>query len=160
MDTCFNESFPRAPVALAAAIVLVFACAVALVTGWFAPTLEQYRSASAASTPVACGACGVVEFVRVTEPAGVHGGASAVPLGAAAPSFHLSGGRGEGVAILLSALGSAIAARQAPVRRAKVHEVGVRMEDGSVRVLHDAGVPAWTPGARVKVIQGRIVPLS
>lgn len=162
MDTRANESIPRAPVAVAAAIVLVFVAAVALITGWFAPTLEQYRNASVVTARTVCNVCGVVEFVRELEPAGAPAGISVVPLGTSGPSrgFYLSSGRGEGAAILLSAFGTAIAGRPAAPRSARIHEVEVRLEDGSVRVLRDAGAPGWKPGDRVKVMRGRIEPLT
>jgi len=156
MDTRASASFPRAPLALAAAIVLVFVAAVSLITGWFAPTLEQYRHASAAGAHDACGVCGVVEFVRELEPGPAAAGV--VPLGGAAPGFHLSGGRGEGAAILLTAFGTALAERPAGARRGKAYEVAVRMEDGSVRVLREGSAPGWKPGDRVRVTRGRVVP--
>ncbi len=162
MDTRTSDFLPRAPVALAAAIVLVFVTAVALITGWFAPTLEQYRNASAAAARPVCNVCGVIELVREVEPAGAPAGISVVPLGTSrpAPGLYLSSGRGEGAAILLSAFGTAIASRPAGVRAARVYEVAVRLDDGSVRVLRDTGVPGWKPGDRVKVMRGRIEPLA
>jgi outer membrane lipoprotein SlyB len=38
-----------------------------------------------------------------------------------------------------------------------LHLVTVQFDDGSSRVLTSAGTPAWAPGDRVKVINGRIL---
>jgi outer membrane lipoprotein SlyB len=41
---------------------------------------------------------------------------------------------------------------------ATIHEITVRFEDGSRRVLRSVDARQWDPGDRVKVVQGRIYP--
>jgi hypothetical protein len=60
------------------------------------------------------------------------------------------------IVMLLSAL------RGTPVasRRKKIYEVSVRMDDGSIRAVRGSRLPDWKLGDRVKVVKGRVEPLS
>jgi len=42
------------------------------------------------------------------------------------------------------------------VKSGKSYEITVRFEDGSSRVIHEASVPSWRSGDRVKVVNGVI----
>ncbi len=158
MDTHANDPTPRAPVALALVILLVGVAAIALVTGWLAPTLDQYRTASAMTARSACNVCGVVEVVRELQLAGAPAGTGIVHIGMTVPasSLQTGGGHGEGAVILLGLLGGAVAGSANGAGPARAYETAVRLEDGSVRLLRDARAPDWKPGDRVKVIKGRI----
>ncbi len=90
-----------------------------------------------------CSICGVVERVSEIQP---------LPLQA------LEGSRAEGAVILLAALGGAAAPGG---KQAAIYETSVLHDDGSVRVLRNFGVPPqWTLGDRVKVVKGRVEPVS
>ena len=89
----------------------------------------------------ACRSCGQVENVRE------------VTLGAA--NHNVSTVSGEGFAMFIALLSNKLGNQ--PVN---VMEVSVRLQDGSVRVFHEATPSAWHAGDRVKVSMGRIKPLS
>lgn len=101
---------------------------------------SNFPPSSVAAAP-ACRACGVVESVTPVQPRQVKHEVSTV-----------TGGGTEGVAVILGALGGAL--RIAPVQ---VHEVVVKMDDGSVRALHERGQPGWKQGDRVRVFKGELV---
>ena len=62
---------------------------------------------------------------------------------------------GEGFAMFVALLTNKFGNRPA-----NVMEVSVRLQDGSVRVFHEAASSAWHEGDRVKISMGRIKPLS
>ena len=88
----------------------------------------------------ACRSCGQVEDVReVTLDTAKH---------------NVSTISGEGVAMFLALLSNKLGSH--PVN---VKEISVRLQDGSVRVFHEA-TSQWHEGDRVKISMGRIKPLS
>ena len=89
----------------------------------------------------ACRSCGEIEDLRE------------VTLDAA--KDNVSTISGEGFAMFIALLTSKLGHR--PVN---VMEVSVRLQDGSVRVFHEAAPSAWHEGDRVKISMGRIKPLS
>lgn len=97
--------------------------------------------ARAAVAAVACRACGVVEHVRAVTLRTMDYGVSAVSI--------------QGFTMVLALLGGELGAGPA-----KIYAVAVRLDDGSTRVLHEGKRPGWKPGDRVKVMKGRIEPLS
>jgi hypothetical protein len=70
---------------------------------------------------------------------------------------HLNGDQSESIVIMIAALGGGSGRRVAVPR---TYETAVRLEDGSLRVLRDGRAPQWKRGDRVKVLKGRVEPLS
>ena len=88
----------------------------------------------------ACRSCGEIEGVReVTLDTAKHN-ASTIS--------------GEGFALFIALMTNKLASQPANVK-----EISVRLQDGSVRVFHEA-VSEWREGDRVKISMGRIRPLS
>lgn len=134
------------PVALAALMALVCVAGVAAVTGWLALAPRQPAVATSFHSVPPCRICGVVEGVRELD-------------AAKAKPMPLNGDRDESIVIMLAALaGKTTAALSAAVPT--TYETWVRFEDGSVRILRDSRTPQWKAGDRVKVMRGRVEPLS
>lgn len=89
----------------------------------------------------ACRSCGEVEDVRV------------ITLGAA--KHEVSTISGEGFAMFFALMTNKLG--NEPVN---VKEVSVRLQDGTLRVFHEAASSLWHEGDRVKISMGRIKPLS
>ena len=149
MHTREHDSFPRATEESARALGIVTAIVIvagfAMVAAWFALLLlDDRRNAPVERTGArSCGICGVVERVSEIQPA---------------PMRPLEGSRAEGAVILLAALGGAAAPGG---RQPTIYETSVLHDDGSVRVLRNSGVaPQWSLGDRVKVVKGRVEPVS
>ena len=143
MDAARNDPTPeQAPVSLIVLTAIVYIAGFAMVIAWFAlVVLGQPSPASTrASDPAVCRVCGVVEGVAEFERAG----------------FQLSGEQNEGFVVLLAQLGG-LKGATAPGR---VYETAVLQDDGSVRVVRDTSAPSWKRGDRVKVVRGRIEPLT
>ena len=101
-------------------------------------TLEPSRSAG-----VACNSCGVVEDVReVSRLAPKQVGST------------ITGGGVASVAVFLHVLGGS----GMPSDPQTVYEIGVRLQDGSLRVLQSSAPPRWKRGDRVKIVTGQIKP--
>jgi hypothetical protein len=123
-----------------AALVVVCLAGIPPIVDSVAESLAQFQ-ANAARVAFACGVCGVVETVRE------------VTLGEF--KHKVSTVSGEGIAIFLGMLNGRLS--NAPV---KIYEVAVRLQDGSMRVLREGTPPSWKPGDHVKVMAGRIKPVS
>jgi len=132
----------RIPIALAALIALVFVATLAGIAGWLAIALKPAAPPALFAAEPACRICGVVEEVRELEQA------SAQPL---------NGDQSESIVILIAALGGG-AGRLVALPR--TYETAVRFEDGSMRLLRDGRTPLWKRGDRVKVLKGRVEPLT
>ncbi len=128
-------------VALGTAVVSGFLLAVGALTEHSGLELDRSGPVAAASAGGQCNYCGVVEKVREIANAGPRYAVSTV-----------AGGRDQVIVMLLGALSGT---RGAAVR-AKIYEVSVRMDDGSIRAVRDAGVPQWKTGDRVKFVKGRV----
>ncbi len=139
-----GDGFSRAPIALAALMALIFIAALAAIAGWLAIAMKQPAAPGNLAFEHACRICGVVEEVREIE----RGAGSPQPL---------NGDQSESIVILIAALGSG-SGRLVALPRA--YETAVRFEDGSLRVLRDGHAPQWKRGDRVKVLKGRVEPLS
>ena len=141
MDAASKDSSPQAPVALIVLTVIVYVTGFAMVAAWFvlvilgqpAPT-QQSRALSG------CSVCGVVERVGEFERAGLQ----------------LSGDRGEGLVVLLAALGG----MKETASPGRMYETAVLHDDGSVRIVRDSSAPQWKRGDRVKVVRGRVEPVA
>lgn len=131
---------------IGAQMALVALVAVACIAGipplvdTVARALAQSK-ADAARVGLACRACGVVEGVREVTLDATKRDVSTVS--------------GEGFAMFLGLLSGKLGT--GPV---KIHEVAVRLEDGSVRVFREDMASAWKTGDRVKVSMGQIKPVS
>ena len=102
-----------------------------------------------------CHVCGAVESVtpveRSTKPAGVGAGAVAGGVLGAVLGNQIGHGGGRTAATILGAVGGGFAgnAIEGHMRKETVYQVGVRMEDGSQRVVEVARAPSV--GSRVTV---------
>jgi outer membrane lipoprotein SlyB len=116
--------------------------------------------AQAAVVRPACATCGVVEsIVEIEKPGeGTGLGAAGGALGGAVIGKQFGNGNGRTALTLLGAIGGALAGHQIEkqVRASKVYEVRIRMEDGSLRTLTQAGAPTWRSGDRVRVEGGAL----
>lgn len=129
-----------------------------------APASAQARAQVAdratARANTRCAECGVVELVREIETKGEGSGVGAVggAVVGGVLGHQVGGGRGQDVATVVGAVGGAVAGHQIEkhVKSTKSYEITVRLEDGSSRVIHEAGAPSWRTGDRVKVVNGAI----
>ncbi|MFS2035962.1 glycine zipper 2TM domain-containing protein [Polaromonas sp. CT11-55] len=102
-----------------------------------------------------CHVCGAVESVtpveRSTKPAGVGAGAVAGGVLGAVLGNQIGHGGGRTAATILGAVGGGFAgnAIEGHMRKETVYQVGVRMEDGSQRMVEVARAPSV--GSRVTV---------
>ncbi|MBI4206252.1 MAG: glycine zipper 2TM domain-containing protein [Betaproteobacteria bacterium] len=121
---------------------------------------EPARVASA--PPRVCANCGSVEAVNVIEQQGEGTGLGAVAGGVAGALLgnQIGGGSGRKIATVAGAAGGAYAGHQVEkhVKTTKRYDVVVRMEDGSARNFPYDAEPAFRVGARVKVVEGALVP--
>jgi len=112
---------------------------------------------------VVCHACGAVESVtpveRSTKPAGVGIGTVAGGVLGAVLGNQVGHGGGRTAATILGAVGGGFAgnAIEGHVRKETVYQVGVRMEDGSQRMVEVARPPSV--GSRVTV-EGNVLRTS
>ena len=113
------------------------------------PRPVPHRAAGHAKLAASCGRCGVIESVREVErPRNVPG------------AISIAGTFGRDPMAVLNLLIGAMLAVQTGKNSGpdSFCEITVRFNDGSSRVLTEANPPAWKPGDRVKVINGRILP--
>lgn len=113
-----------------------------------------------AAAPV-CRDCGVVESVRAITKKGEASGVGAVAGGVlgAALGNQVGGGNGRKAMTVIGAVGGGVAGHEIE-KRAKsttVHQVTVRMDDGSVRTIEQATAPQT--GERVQVEGNKLRPL-
>jgi len=134
-----NREFEQACQILLLALIIVgvFAVPPAAIE-FLGATLGPSKSAG-----VACNSCGVVEDVReVSRLAPKQVGST------------VTGGGVASVAVFLHVLGGSGMARDPQA----VYEIGVRLQDGSLRVLQSSAPPKWKRGDRVKIVTGQIKP--
>ncbi len=146
MDTRIH--FPRAPAAAVALILL--AVLGAAFAAWLALAPSAPRPEARAGP---CGVCGVVEHVRVIEFAGPGDGLSSAEGGSGTPGSVRSSGANDGALLVLLGAVALGTTHPAPER---LHEVAVRLDDGTLRVFRDVRAPRWQPGERVRIVGGRI----
>lgn len=131
-------------VSLAAMIVVAIIVGLPPMVDVAAGALERFRTAKVSGVGLGCNICGIVEYVR-----------EVIPTVRTHEVSTVAGDGSLGIAVLLGALSGKMA-----VGSAKIYEVAVYMQDGSVRVLQSSTPPAWRPGDRVKVVMGRVKPAS
>ncbi|MBC7680983.1 MAG: glycine zipper 2TM domain-containing protein [Ferruginibacter sp.] len=111
-----------------------------------------------------CTTCGVVESTREITTAGQGSGVGAVggAVVGGVLGHQVGGGRGKDVATVLGALGGAFAGNQieGQVRGSRSFEITVRLDDGSLRTVHQTEQPGWQAGDRVKVVNGTLRSIS
>lgn len=118
-----------------------------------APAVQPAPKVAAAP---ACTDCGVVESVRAVKRKGEASGVGAVAGGVlgAAVGNQFGKGNGRTAMTVLGAVGGGVAGHEVEkqVKSTVVHQVSVRMDDGSVRTIEQTSAPAV--GQRVQ-LQGR-----
>jgi outer membrane lipoprotein SlyB len=124
---------------------------------------DPVRVASAPPAPPrVCANCGSVEAVNVVEHQGEGSGLGAVAGGVAGALLgnQVGGGSGRKIATVAGAAGGAYAGHQIEkhVKTTKRYDVVVRMEDGGARTFPYDSEPAFHVGAKVKVVEGALVP--
>jgi len=107
-----------------------------------------------------CAECGVIESVREVDAKGKGSGLGAIG-GAVVGGLlgnQVGAGRGKDAMTVVGAVGGAVAGNEVEkrVKTSKSYEVTVRLNDGSSRVISEAGQPSWHPGDKVKVVNGAI----
>lgn len=125
-----------------------------------APKLAVAPAAKVAAAP-ACRDCGVVESVRTITKKGEASGVGAVAGGVlgAAVGNQMGKGNGRTAMTVLGAVGGGMAGHEVE-KRAKsttVHEVKVRMDDGTLRTVEQA--QAARTGERVQLEGNKLKPL-
>ena len=97
-------------------------------------------------TKPVCANCGTIESVTAVKQAGNTNGVGAVAGGAlgAVVGNQIGKGSGRTVATILGAVGGGVAGHmiEKNVRKDTVYQVRVRMEDGSIRSVDQASLPA------------------
>lgn len=125
-----------------------------------APPAAMRRVAEA--PPAICRECGVIESIEAVQQKGEGSGLGAV--GGAILGGVLGHQVGEGSGKQIARIGGAVlggfAGNEVEKRyRAISHyRIGVRMEDGSYRVVEQQSAPAWRRGDAVRLEGGGIVP--
>jgi outer membrane lipoprotein SlyB len=121
-----------------------------------APKAVQKTSAPQVAAAPACADCGVVESVRAVKRKGQASGVGAVAGGVlgAAVGNQFGKGNGRSAMTVLGAVGGGVAGHEVEkqVKSVVVHQVTVRMDDGSVRTIEQSQAPRT--GERV-IVQGR-----
>jgi hypothetical protein len=140
MTTRNREAETVSQILLAALVVVACVAGIPPIVDTVVKSLAQLKGDSARAA-FACGSCGVVQNVRE------------VTLGG--PKYGVSTVSGEGFAMLFALLKGKLGTGSM-----KIYEVEVRLQDGSVRVIREGTPPAWHPGDHVKVVMGRIKPVS
>lgn len=127
-----------------------------------APVRNTPHTESNNARPVAavCSNCGVVESTRKITTAAQGSGVGAVggAVVGGVLGHQVGGGRGQDVATVLGALGGAYAGNhiEGQVKASHSYEITVRLDDGSIRTLHQSEQPGWQVGDRVKVVNGAV----
>ena len=124
------------------------------------PVQKLAAAPKAAAAPV-CRDCGVVESVRTITKKGEAGGVGAVAGGVlgAVVGNQMGKGNGRTAMTVLGAVGGGVAGNEIEKRSKSttVHEVRVRMDDGSVRTIEQAA--SARTGERVQVEGNKLRPL-
>lgn len=122
------------------------------------------RKTAADSQPAVaqCAACGVVESVQAVETRGAGSGLGAVLGGVAGAVLGNTMGSGNGKTAMTLIGGGAGAYAGNEIeknsKRQVVWQTRVRMDDGSVRKFSSPTQPEMTVGARVRLVNGQLVP--
>ncbi|MGA8007085.1 MAG: hypothetical protein WCA17_13380 [Burkholderiales bacterium] len=139
MDSLRIESTVRVPLIVGAVLLSGSIAGFGAVSGWGDLAHDTARAAHE------CRYCGVVEQVREIKSSAPRYGISTV-----------SGGRDEMIVMLLSVLSGTPGKSD----QKQIYEVSVRMDNGAIRAVRGSRLPDWKLGDRVKVVKGRVEPLS
>lgn len=124
------------------------------------PQAEAPGPAVVAAAKPFCAECGTVESMREVAAKGEGTGFGAVAggLGGLILGHQVGKGTGNAIATVLGAAGGAIAGHEIEknTRRTKSWEIGVRMEDGSLRTIASASAPGWRAGEHVRIVNGAL----
>ena len=119
--------------------------------------IRQAKSAA----PI-CADCGVVESVNTVEVKGEATGAGAIAgaVGGLIVGNQVGNGRGKTLAKVAGAAGGAYAGHQIEknVRKTVQYQVALRMDDGARRTVTQASGDGLSPGSRVRLMNGAVVP--
>lgn len=130
--------------------------------------MSRKGAAPAAMTPTApstaaCHDCGTVTGIQEHSAAGQASGVGAVAGGVVGGVLgrNLGGSKHRTAGTLLGAVGGGLAGHQIEksAKSEKTWDVSVRFDDGNVRVYSLNAQPAWTTGARVRLVNGALAPL-
>jgi outer membrane lipoprotein SlyB len=155
METPASRDAPALGILVVTLAAVAFGLAIVAVQEWtpwvrgLEKAVQTTLSPTSASTPAisVCRPCGIIESVRSMDKADL-GRAAAVTVR----------GLGDDLMSVLALVAGALVGNrfQPEAAAATIHEITVRFEDGSSRVLRSVGAREWELGDRVKVIQGRI----
>ena len=125
-------------------VALLLLCLATGATGWIGWQLFDLSGNGTFHIARVCTVCGRVERVRELERASP----AALPL---------NGDQSESIVMMIAALGG-----RAPSAGSSFHtyETAVRLDDGSIRIVREPTLPAWKAGDRVRVMRGRVEPLT
>jgi outer membrane lipoprotein SlyB len=125
-----------------------------------APARVEHIAPARVATVATCAECGVIESVREVDAKGKGSGLGAVGGGVVGGLLgnQVGAGRGKDVMTVVGAVGGALAGNEVEkrVKTTKSYEVSVRLNDGTTRVISEAGQPTWHVGDKVKVVNGAI----
>lgn len=114
-----------------------------------------------AEVAAACANCGVVQSVQAVEKANEATGLGAVAGGitGAVVGHQIGEGQGKSLATVAAAVGGAFAGNKIEqnMRKSRIINVNVRMDDGTVRTMKLTADPGLLPGDKVKVVDGVLV---
>ena len=117
----------------------------------------QVRGPAAEPAPASCTSCGVIESIRVVELKGEGSGVGAVTGGVVGGVLGNQVGRGSGRAVMtvVGAGAGAYAGHEIEknVKRSTQYQIGVRMNDGSLRIVHQPTQPVLGVGQKVRVTE-------
>lgn len=117
----------------------------------------------AAAVQTICRECGTITGVREIDRPGQASGVGAVAGGVLGGVLgrKIGGGNHRTAGTVLGAVGGGLAGHQIEksVKTEKSWEIGVRFDDGSSRSFTQNTQPAWTSGARVRLVNGALAPL-
>ena len=134
---------PRSRFSTGVALLLLVTAAAAM--GWIGAELWKFQENTTFQITT-CKVCGRVERVREIERA------SPAPL-------PLNGDQSESIVMMIAALGGRVAGPSQALSF-RTFETAVRLDDGSIRIMRDSSEPPWKTGDRVRVMRGRVEPMT
>ena len=128
-------------------VAFALLCAAGLAIGWLGwQLIALHEQGATFRVAGVCGSCGHVERVKELE----RGSPAAL---------LLNGDRSESIVMMIAALGGRVP-RPAAGLSFHTYETYVRLDDGSIRILRDSSEPSWKAGDRVRVVRGRVEPMT
>jgi outer membrane lipoprotein SlyB len=115
----------------------------------------------AAEQPKPCASCGEIDTIRAIDKEGEGSGLGVVAGGVAGAllGHQVGGGTGKDLATIAGAVGGGFVGNKVEknLKKTRVYEITVRMEDGSYRTITQPTEPAFRPGDKVKLVDGNVV---